>query len=1135
MSKGGFVAFRGSSAVAESYLAGDGAMHDASHSASYLAEADDRPFQYGVVTSEGSRIDALNRDGFRAWAEHIDPASGEVRGRFRTKTSQSIDKDGNLVEKVGGTPLYQETLISTSKSLSLAAAAEPRIAKALEAAMERSTVKMAEAFHEHAVTRVGPRGDQQQVKFDRIEFTSVHHHTSRTGDPHEHRHVQFLTTGLVTLPDGKQDWRAPDGAVLYRITERLHAAADLAMATDVDLRRAIAEAGYTWEPGEGGGSVAEFETLTDDFSQRRDQVAARRETLEAQWRAEHPGQEPSPKQVRTWDNHGWASTRPEKLELDAEAREDQADKLAGVQPTNTEHALVCERAQDVEASVIASEALADLAAQRSAWSTADVKAAIDRCLARTRLLGNDGLTELQVRSMDAARTDLISFYDQGVDIEGAQHYTSSAVLAADRAIQDSLMRRAQTGGVDGSVVVDRGDFELTEGQAAAARAITGTHGLVVVEGAAGSGKTSLLSAANEQIDSEGRRMVAVSPTKRGAMEMAKEVNAQGNSVHGLLVRAGATFDDRGRWTLPETWEKQAAGLAMNNRTVLVVDEAGMLDMGTAEALHAYGDDTGVQLVLLGDRKQLASVGRGGYLQKAVHLATSAHDLRGVRRFQTAEGTVDQEYADATLELRDRQNPSAFFGLLRERGQVRYGEPNETLERVAENVALEIDADQTSIAIASTNATAQSLNHKVYDRLVSSGVIDDRISVEGRDGDPIAAGAKVAARQNDSELRVANRQTFIVKRVNDDGRVIVADEQTGHHTTLDGEYVHENLQLAYAVTAHGSQGMTVDAAHTVLSDQTDAAGVYVGLTRGRRANVLHAVATDFDDAREQFTAAVGRQGADHGIDDARFRAQLQLDGTRVIDRADSATPTEFIAKALDDTVVDEGATTEDSASSNFRLRELAAEAESSTMRKRLIGLDEIQQRWPRQMMPHTDEEHRQFEAQVSAAGINRTTLEHNGVREATGTELYSTLLLRVEQAESGNYAGKRRNELKREIAELRQYQNDQDPFGVYGTEAKIARAEEDLEFERGYIARLKDSRTKGNYSPREQEVRTHYQQRDRGANTGRDGVQAMSGTEQGIQMEQSTSQIDTATKNLEQSKKRAQQRFVSNDQDHDFSR
>jgi hypothetical protein len=85
-------------------------------------------------------------------------------------------------------------------------------------------------------------------------------------------------------------------------------------------------------------------------------------------------------------------------------------------------------------------------------------------------------------------------------------------------------------------------------------------------------------------------------------------------------------------------------------------------------------------------------------------------------------------------------------------------------------------------------------------------------------------------------------------------------------------VSQYTHLAYATTAYGVQGATVPESHTVLSDALDAAGVYVGMTRGQNANRLHIVAADLDDAREQFTAALERDRADRGLEIATQAAQ-----------------------------------------------------------------------------------------------------------------------------------------------------------------------------------------------------------------------------------------------------------------------
>lgn len=865
MSKGGFKAFRGSAATAESYLL----ERDSDRLDDYYREGKERSVEHGVVGVDGTEMGALTPEQFRAWMEHRDPETGQVRGAFRQRTF--INSEG--IEEVGGTPLYQETIISVDKTLSLAAAANPRVAAALEQAMSRACTVAAEVVAEHAVTRIGPRGAQRQVKFDRIEFTSVQHTTSRTGDPHYHRHMQILPVGEVA-----GEWRALDGRTLYRLAERVNAAADLALSTDMELRQVLAAEGLSWEPAQGGGRVTEYSHLVDEHSARRDQVAQNREQLEQAWRIAHPGVEPGPRQWQAWDTHAWAQERPTK-KPDAELTpEGLARRVGEVTPQNTDRTLYGQEASQIDPAVIGAGALDDLGRQRSAWSLADVQAAVDRRLAQTWLISDVGVAELRQAALDTVMQRSVSFLDQGVNVEGVRHYTSDQVLAVDRQLTDALTARAVIPGEAGTVAAQRGGFILSAEQQTAAESIAGTHSLVVIQGAAGAGKTTMLEAAAESLTEQGRRLVVVSPTKRGALEAGDVLGVDGESVHALLYRAGAKIDDSGRWQIPEQWRTQPEGWRLDEHTALVVDEAGMLDQDTAAALHAYVDDMGLgTLVLSGDAAQLAAVGRGGYLARAAQLAGVALDLTDVRRFRTPDGQVDEAYAELSLRMRDRDDPGQIFDELASRGLIQTGTPDEVRARLAETLALEQQAGRSTIAVTSTNAAAQQLNHAVYSRLVDAGVIDPGTVTHGMEGDPIAAGAQVATRENDRELGVANRQTWTVRSVNADGRITVADPVTGHHRTLDADYVASHVQLAYAVTGHGAQGMTTDTAHAVLSDEIGAAGVYVGMTRGRTANVLHIVAVNEQDAREQFIDVFNRDSADRGLDEARKQVERDMHG------------------------------------------------------------------------------------------------------------------------------------------------------------------------------------------------------------------------------------------------------------------
>ena len=85
-----------------------------------------------------------------------------------------------------------------------------------------------------------------------------------------------------------------------------------------------------------------------------------------------------------------------------------------------------------------------------------------------------------------------------------------------------------------------------------------------------------------------------------------------------------------------------------------------------------------------------------------------------------------------------------------------------------------------------------------------------------------------------------------------------------------------VELAYASTVYGAQGQTVDTAHVVIGDHTNAAGAYVAMTRGRRHNTAHLVAESVTDAREQWAAVFARDGADLGPTHAAQMAGQAID-------------------------------------------------------------------------------------------------------------------------------------------------------------------------------------------------------------------------------------------------------------------
>jgi ATP-dependent exoDNAse (exonuclease V) alpha subunit len=178
----------------------------------------------------------------------------------------------------------------------------------------------------------------------------------------------------------------------------------------------------------------------------------------------------------------------------------------------------------------------------------------------------------------------------------------------------------------------------------------------------------------------------------------------------------------------------------------------------------------------------------------------------------------------------------------------------------------------------TNADADAVNEVVRERLVQAGLVDDTVIARGSDGLRIGAGDRVMTRRNDPDLRVANRQTWTVQRVTDSGELTVRGDKPDHLprvAQLPGGYVRDHVHLAYASTVHAVQGGSWTHSGTSLTEDSDAAGLYVGMSRGTRSNTLFVTAGSLPEAREQFIAASDRNRADLGLLQAVDAARVEM--------------------------------------------------------------------------------------------------------------------------------------------------------------------------------------------------------------------------------------------------------------------
>ncbi|WP_416224781.1 MobF family relaxase [Nocardioides sp. dk4132] len=801
-----------------------------------------------VAVQDGGTLDG---DAYERWVAGYDVETGIAKGRLRT------DQRGLR---------FVEVVVNGPKTWSLAAALHPEIAAAYDAGQEKAATEIIGWLAEHATTRVGPRSRQVQVPVEKLEAAVVRHYTSRAGDPHRHLHLQI--NARVFAAGG---WRGLHSVGVVDSIETINGIGHAAVMCDPEFRQALAAHGYSLAPE--SGEIVELAPYAGAFSARAAQITRNIDRYEAQWRSEHPGQEPGPSLRRIWDRRAWSQARPDKVVptdgADLGHRWVEELRELGFTPAHPPKALAVDGAAlgtpigRVNRDRVVDLVLTRLGARRSNWNTADIRGEVERIVAAVGVVASAPVRrELAEYLTGRAFVRCVPLLARDDVPEHVRALTSRDVLGVEADLVTRLAGRAAqpvaAARVGGTVAGHR----LDDAQQQVVAALAGTSTLLVIEGAAGAGKTTTLAAARELLEMSEHRLVVVTPTLKAARVAQDQLGTHAYSAAWLIHQHGYRWDNDGHWTRIETQPGATARLLPGD--VLLVDEAGMLDQNTARALLNVADEAGARVAFVGDRHQLPAVGRGGVLDHAARWARpeARLELDTVHRFS------DPTYADLTLLMRTGSTPGEVFDALHQRGLIQV-HPTEV-----ERLAALAGTDDGALVIADTRDHVRDLSAAIRDQRLASGETTALGAVTTAAGEHITPGDRITTRHNNRDLGVANRDTWTVTGTDDSGGLLV--QGRGGERTLPAPYVRQHVQLAYATTVYGAQGETVDHAHLLISEATGAAAAYVGMTRGRHHNTAHLVAETTDDARAQWIDVFSRDRADLGPGHAAQTAADDID-------------------------------------------------------------------------------------------------------------------------------------------------------------------------------------------------------------------------------------------------------------------
>lgn len=830
---------------------------------------------------------------------------------------------------------------SAPKSVSMQAliAGDPAIIAAHDLAVERAL----DAAEQLAQSRQKVAGRTRVETTGNLIVAKFRHETSRARDPQLHTHAVVMN--LTQRKDG--EWRALRNDLILKNIKRLTSIYRSELARELD------RAGYTLRHEAGG--AFELAHISRDqvetFSQRSGQIeaylAARgldRTTADTTEKARAALNTRAAKRVTERDavydvwqqqarelkidftSRAWAGVsgleagprstpHPDKTQQHASAAIDYAirhitERQAIVEEADLihlalEHSYGTVVLSDVQHEIATRISDGRLITEPPLYAPAEGRAELRASLVepRTRSAWIAALSKQMGKA--AARQYVDRAIAEGGLVKTTVRYTTQAALDNERTIQriERDARATVTPIMAPDKIAQRlAAGSLSAGQKAAVAEILSTENRVIgIQGKAGTGKSTLLKTVVPMIENAGYTVRTVASYGSQVKDLRD---------NGLTANTLASF-------------LKARTKDIDDKTVLILDEAGVVPTRLMERLMKVAEQAGSRLVLLGDTGQTKAIEAGrpfDQLQHAgmrtvivdeIHRQTNEALKRGVELAAAKQAGAALPHLQAVHEIKeagarwttlgadfarlsrqDREDTLVVTGtndarravnrvIREELGLAGEGRSFTTLHRVDTTLAQRQFSSnyQPGMVIQPEKTTSHLERHKLY--IVLDTGPGNRLTVESDTGERIrfsprnykalsvyeaektemSIGDRVRITRNDAARDLATGDRFTVVAVSPESVTLRDDRRT---ITLSS---HEPLHLDYAHTStvHAAQGLT---ARRVMIDasaysRTTASDVfYVGISRARED------ARVYTDDTKKLSEALGRETTKHAALDIK---------------------------------------------------------------------------------------------------------------------------------------------------------------------------------------------------------------------------------------------------------------------------
>lgn len=587
------------------------ALSSAGQAASYY-EADDYYAVGGMAPSEwfGEAAEKLGLSGEVDREQFAELLEGRVAGQQLGTT-----RDGKVEHRPGW-----DITLSAPKSVSIMAevAGDKRLIKAHGVAVK---VALAHVEKHMAATRIRQGGEVRREVTGNLAIATFRHATSRAQDPQLHTHGVVINA----TQDKDGNWRSLEPRAFYQLQKEIGA------IYRQELAHGVAALGYRIEAGKDSlfeitgvpekainalsqrtaaidARLAERGTSRAEASAAEKQVAAL-DTREAKGHADHRSLRADWR--ATADAHGFDKAARDRLIADARERAKSSEataspELLARQAVAWAAAKLSEREAVFSASTLAREA-GEFAFGKAGHDA--IRAAIAEAGKRGELVPRTfldrrgaefaGFTTPQ--AIETERT-MLRLEEEG---RGNAKPLANTVAAA-RTIERAARQSARSG------------YAWTDDQKrATADLLTSRDRVAAVQGYAGTAKTTtVLATYAREAKRHGFAVTALAPTASAATVLGEALGLRGDTVarHLLAPEVNKTGKD----------------------AVWIVDETSMLSAHDMANLLSCADKADARIVLVGDVKQLGSVGAGAAFAQLQQAGMTTAKLAEVVRQTNAD-------------------------------------------------------------------------------------------------------------------------------------------------------------------------------------------------------------------------------------------------------------------------------------------------------------------------------------------------------------------------------------------------------------------------------------------------------------------------------------------------------------------